>query len=154
MVERIREGDIPGVQLRCRASLQEEPGTVWRSWTRPERLQRWLAEEVHTETSPPALSVTWRDVEGRLVRSRWVTVGEEPPRRWIFDLREVDSLWPAATRVTLELDSHGDSTEVSVLQEGFAHLDLSACLTIWESYRRFWRGALDRLATRLASGDL
>jgi hypothetical protein len=33
-----------------------------------------------------------------------------------------------------------------VLQEGFEHLPLSECLTIWEAYRRRWRKALACLA--------
>ena len=40
-----------------------------------------------------------------------------------------------------------DGTEISVLQKGFAHLPLSDCLTIWETYRRRWRAALTTLAS-------
>ena len=36
--------------------------------------------------------------------------------------------------------------EVDVLQQGFQRLPLSSGLTVWESYRRRWRTALERLA--------
>ena len=39
-----------------------------------------------------------------------------------------------------------------MLQQGFEHLPLSRCLTIWEAYRRRWREALARLAERAESG--
>ena len=36
--------------------------------------------------------------------------------------------------------------ELDILQEGFEHLSLSTCLTVWEEYRRRWREAAARLA--------
>ena len=63
----------------------------------------------------------------------------------------LDDGWQTATRLTFELTPRQGGCELSVLQQGFEHLPLSRCLTIWEAYRRRWRRA-HRNSTILAPG--
>lgn len=152
MVEQIRRGDIPGVQLRCRIKVTADPSDVWLWLTETENLGRWVADRATSE-SPAGDAVIFEtlDSDGNLVRERVVTLEAREPERLVLNLQQLDAAWPVPTRVTLELTDSQGGTEVSVLQEGFAHLPLSDCLTIWETYRRRWRTALQRLADALRS---
>jgi len=152
MVEQIRQGDIPGVQLRYRHVLATAPREIWSWLTEVERQAVWLAGQVELESEPQgALLLETTDAAGHTRRERLITVASDPPHKWVLDLQDLDGTWPVATRVTFELTATPDGTELSVLQTGFAHLPLSDCLTIWETYRRRWRGALTRLADLLAT---
>ena len=147
MVEQIRQGDIPGVQLRCRHLLDATPQEVWAWLTDLERQARWLAERVELEPETAgAFLLETTDTAGISQRERLVTVATDPPHKWVLDLQNLDGTWPVPTRITFELTTSPDGTELSVLQVGFAHLPLSDCLTIWETYRRRWRTALATLA--------
>jgi uncharacterized protein YndB with AHSA1/START domain len=79
------------------------------------------------------------------------TLDIEPGSRWVVAWRETEAGWPVATRLTISLATLPAETEISVFQQGFEHLPLSDCLTIWESYRRFWRKALERLSAAAGS---
>lgn len=126
MPEAIRQGDIPGVQLRRRQPLPVSREEAWRWLTEPERKSLWLAEPVEgrlLESIPPALLVLAFDRPG----------------------------WTAATRLTFRIHARGDGCEVDVLQDGFQRLPLSIGLTVWETWRRRWRDDLARLAEVAAS---
>lgn len=152
-MEAIRGGDIPGVQIRCRREVAAAPEAVWRWLVEPGRLGRWLGEGVEGEVA----------AGGRLVvRGAGEGGGEEEIRvvervegnRWVGALERKGAGWRTATRVTVEVRATGGGrTEVSVLQEGFQNLPLSECLTIWEAYRKRWRGALGRLAAAAAGEE-
>jgi uncharacterized protein YndB with AHSA1/START domain len=122
-MEAIRQGDIPGVQLRRRQALPWGCDEAWAWLTEPERLERWL----------PA-------AEGERRR----TLETASPHRVVLAWEEAG--WPAPTRVTLQLHPAAAGCELDVLHQGFERLPLSACLTVWEAYRRRWREALARLA--------
>ncbi len=83
------------------------------------------------------------------MRERATTLELVAPRRWVLSFERLDDGWETATRLTFELTAVGGGCELSVLQQGFEHLPLSRCLTIWETYRRRWRRALDALAAEL-----
>ena len=147
MPEAIRQGDIPGVQLRCRQRLPLPVEAAWSWLTEPALLGRWLAREVQVETGPEGtVHLTHISEAGDEVRERGRSLEVEPPRRWRLAFEQLDSGWPVPTRLTLELSPVEGGCELSVLQEGFEHLPLSDCLTIWETYRDRWRTALARLA--------
>ncbi|HEY7215126.1 MAG TPA: SRPBCC domain-containing protein [Thermoanaerobaculia bacterium] len=147
-MEAIREGDIPGVQLRRRQALALPCEDAWAWLTEPAKLALWLAEEAEMDgdllrlrggsprVDPPA--GPWRE-RGR-------TVEMNPPEVWVLAFERLDAGWPAATRLTFRLHAAAGGCEIDVLQEGFQRLPLSAGLTIWESYRNRWRTALARLA--------
>ena len=142
MAEAIRQGDIPGVQLRRRQTLSISPEEAWRWLVEPDRLTRWLAERAEVVEGP----------EGELLlssggtRERGRTIEFLPPKLWVLAFEQLDVGWTAATRLTLRVHAAPMGSEVDVLQDGFQRLPLSNCLTIWETYRRRWRDALARLA--------
>jgi uncharacterized protein YndB with AHSA1/START domain len=153
MPEPIRQGDIPGVQLRCRQLLPIDTETAWSWLTEPVRLTRWLAASARIDPGPPAiLHLETVEEDGTRLRELGTTLDRDRPRLWSLAFQQPDAGWPVATRLTFELLPHGDGCELSVLQEGFEHLPLSDCLTIWEAYRRRWREALGRLAEEVGLG--
>jgi uncharacterized protein YndB with AHSA1/START domain len=155
MVEAIREGDIPGVQLRRRQGLALPLEEAWRWLVEPEKLALWLAEEAEVEAGPER-ALLLRGTAPRVDppaapwRERGRTIEIAPPRVWVLAFERLDAGWPATTRLTLRLHPTAAGCEVDVLQQGFQRLPLSIGLTIWESYRTRWRIALARLARETA----
>ena len=145
MVEAIRQGDIPGVQLRCRQALALPPAAAWRWLTEPGLLASWAGRASLEGGVEGALLLDSEEGDDP-VRERGRTVELTEGRLWVLAFERLDDGWQAATRLTFELTGQGEGCELSVLQEGFEHLPLSRCLTIWEAYRRRWRTALERLA--------
>lgn len=146
MAEAIRQGDIPGVQLRRRQALAVSADEAWRWLSEPDRLALWLAEraEITEERTEGELTLT-----GEGYRERGRTIEIVPPKLWVLAFERLDSGWTSATKLTLRvhpLGTGGVGSEVDILQDGFQRLPLSACLTIWETYRRRWREALSKLA--------
>jgi len=142
MPEAIRQGDIPGVQLRRRQVLAISPDEAWRWLVEPERLALWLAVRAEVVQGP----------EGELLlssgglRERGRTFEFMPPKLWVLAFEQLDAGWTAATRLSFRIHALPTGTEMDILQDGFQRLPLSNCLTIWETYRRRWREALARLA--------
>jgi uncharacterized protein YndB with AHSA1/START domain len=148
MVEAIRQGDIPGVQLRCRQELAVPPEVAWRWLTEPALLASWAGQARLEGGLDGVLELVSDDREGP-VRERGRTLEIVAGRRWVLAFERLDDGWEASTRLTFELTTRRDGSELSVLQQGFEHLPLSRCLTIWESYRRRWRRALALLAAAI-----
>ena len=139
MTEAIRQGDIPGVQLRRRQGLAVSPVEAWRWLSEPDRLAQWLAGRADATEGEILLTS-----EGFQERGRTIEI--VPPRLWVLAFERLDSGWSSATRLTLRVHATPSGSEVDVLQDGFQRLPLSTCLTVWETYRRRWRDALARLA--------
>lgn len=152
MIEQIRQGDIPGVQLRFRQLIAAPPADVWPWLTEAARQIHWLAERCELEPGTrDVVRLHYTDADGFPQSERLATVAADPHRQWILDLQNLDGTWPVPTRVVFDLTAMPDGTEISILQTGFAHLPLSTCLTIWETYRHRWRTALSTLATQIAT---
>jgi len=139
MTEAIRQGDIPGVQLRRRQVLAISAEEAWRWLSEPDRLALWLADLA--EVSEEGLTLT-----GEGFRERGRTIEIVPPKLWVLGFERLDSGWTSATRLMLRVHPLPSGSEVDVLQDGFQRLPLSACLTIWETYRHRWRDSLSKLA--------
>ena len=156
MPEAIREGDIPGVQLRRRQRLALPREEAWTWLVEPAKLAHWLADEAEVEMGP-AGSLLLKGSESRVDpppgpwQERGRTVGIAPPELWVLAFERLDAGWSAATRLTLRLHALPDGSELDVLQHGFQRLPLSIGLTVWESYRNRWRAALARLAAAIES---
>ncbi len=146
MPEAIRQGDIPGVQLRCRARLEVGADTAWRLLTEPQQHGDWLAAVVEGDAAAVGSTLRWRNDEAfdPAVIEIGDTLELEPPRRWRLAWRQEG--WSVATQVEIEIEEVADGSALSILHGGFEHLPLSASLTVWEAYRRHWRAALERLA--------
>ena len=152
VTEAIREGDIPGVQLRRRQPVALEPGEAWRWLTEPPLLARWLADEALAEGPEGSLLLVGTGEAGEPRRERATTIELDPPRLWVAWFERLDAGWPAPTRLTVRLHPAASGVEVDVLHEGFQRLPLSLCLTVWETYRRRWRTALAALAVAVVDG--
>lgn len=139
MTEAIRQGDIPGVQLRRRRRFAGvSAAELWRWVSEVHRLERWAARRAAIE---PSADLELVDKDGR--RELGESLDRDAPRRWILAFRREE--WKVATRLELEITEDASGTELSILQQGFEHLPLSDGLTLWEAYRHRWTEALDRL---------
>lgn len=149
----IRQGDIPGVQLRQERRLEASRGDVWRWLTEPDLASRWLADEVR---QPDEADSPWRwvglDETGAPLVESVEPESVEEGRRWALVFKRREAGWESATRLVFELEGDRPCT-LTVLQQGFERLSLSRCLSVWELYRRRWRSALDRLERALAEGS-
>lgn len=153
-MEAIRQGDIPGVQLRCRRQLPVTPEEAWRWLTEPDRLELWLGSRVTLEGAGGEILLIDNTMEtDQPAIERLETLDSVPLRRLRFSLELLDAGWKTTTRLELELKDCRPGSELSVLHVGFQHLPLSSCLTIWETYRRRWRAALDRLESAIGSAS-
>lgn len=146
-IDPIREGDIPGVQLRCRHELAAAPAEAWTWLTEPARQERWLCRQATAEGE----SLVWRGVDergaARIEAAR--IVESDPPRLLGLLFERRGAGWTTETRLLWELAATAEGCELSVLQGGFQNLPLSIGLTVWEEYRRRWRTALERLAEEI-----
>lgn len=150
MVEAIRQGDIPGVQLRRRRLLSTSVDEAWRWLSEADRLERWLADSVEVDPGPRGGLRLGRDVEHGVDQPEAGSTLEWQERaRWALAYRREG--WRSATRLVFEVEARPAGCEISVLQQGFEHLPLSDGLTLWEAFRRRWERALDRLEASLAS---
>ncbi len=150
-MEAIREGDIPGVQLRKRQALAMPCEDAWHWLVEPAKLALWLADEAEAEEGAILLRGSGPRVDPPAGpwRERGRTIEILPPQLWVLAFERLDAGWPAATRLTLRLHAGvggSGGCEIDVLQQGFQRLPLSVGLTVWESYRLRWRTALARLA--------
>ena len=121
------------------------PATAWRWLTEPARLASWAGRARFEGGVEGVLELDTED-RGGPVRERGRTLELAAGRCWTLAFERLDDGWETATRLTFELSARAGGCELSVLQQGFEHLPLSRCLTIWESYRRRWREALTLLA--------
>lgn len=147
-MEAIRQGDIPGVQLRRRQDLALPPAEAWRWLVEPEKLVLWLAREAEVDPGPGG-EIRLLVEEEPAWRERGRTVELAPPGLWVLSYERLDCGWPAATRLTLRLHAAPAGSQIDVLQDGFQRLPLSTCLTVWETYRLRWKEALTRLAAAM-----
>ncbi|HVR28019.1 MAG TPA: SRPBCC domain-containing protein [Thermoanaerobaculia bacterium] len=153
----IREGDIPGIQLRVRRSLRIDRSEAWRWLVEPRRVESWLADRAEIDPGPRGGLRLQREAvggdpdpaRGAAAVGGSVETGRteryDPGRSWVLAFRKEDPHWETSTRLELTLFDADGGCEIDVFQTGFQHLALSACLTIWEEYRRRWRDALARL---------
>jgi uncharacterized protein YndB with AHSA1/START domain len=149
MVEAIRQGDIPGVQLRRRQLLPvRDLEEAWSWLTKPGRLDRWLADEAEVDLEPGGfLRLKRIGPDGETIVEHGKTVAIEPPTRWVLDFLREGAGWEETTRLEFGLSAASRGCELMVFHEGFQRLSLSTSLTLWEGYRESWTRALAVLAT-------
>jgi uncharacterized protein YndB with AHSA1/START domain len=124
-------------------------GLVWRAWTDPDVLGRWLCPQECTVVSLAgdlrvggAYRETMRCGDDDLtVTGRYLEI--VPERRLVFTHRWEEEGAPE-TVVTVELRARAGRTEVMLTQRGFAS-EASA-----EGHRAGWASALENLANHLA----
>lgn len=153
-MEAIRQGDIPGVQLRRRVEVAgASPAAIWPYWTGAQLLEAWLCDRARVEPGPP---IVWRlesgDPPGPVCREYAEFFERIEGLRLVFGLRRLDAGWTSATKVTVELAAGAEGCQVMVFQEGFQQLPLSIGMTAWEESRSRWSRALERLAGLAGAG--
>ena len=153
MVEAIRQGDIPGVQVRHRVRVPVAAAELWPWVTERQKLERWLADTVELAEGDDGGMTLATTFEGAPLAEAARTL-ERREGRWVLDWRRTGAGWDSGTRVELEVTEvaageGAPEAELSVLQVGFQRLNLTVCLTEWELYRRRWRAAFERLGGRL-----
>ena len=89
MVEAIRQGDIPGVQLRCRQQLAVPAATAWRWLTEPALLSSWAGEARLEGGVDGVLHLAGEEAAGPL-RERGRTLEMTPERRWVLAFERLD----------------------------------------------------------------
>lgn len=153
MIEAIRQGDIPGVQLRRRAVVPgSSPDRLWPFLVEPARMAVWLADRVEiTAGSPVVFSLERRGPDEDWHREHAEVLDEVAPSKLLLGFRELGAGWQSATALRLELGAVEAGCEVMVFQEGFQQLPLSIGLTAWERSRARWTEALERLAEAAGS---
>ena len=142
----IREGDIPGIQLRTLRHLALGRDEAWRWLTEKTLAERWLADRVEIDPGPRggwrlerdvAADDRGRDGADRALRGRSASGLSGSVRR--------TSGGRHATRLEITLVDAAGGCDLDLLQVGFHLLAMSSSLTIWEEYRHRWRDALERL---------
>lgn len=144
--EGIRQGDIPGVQLRRRIALPVAPREAWSWLVSGDRLERWLATRARIGLQVGAIwELEALTPDGSPLAERLELLGFEAPRRLQAAFERRDAAWGMATLVELTVVARQAGCELSVLQSQFERLPFSIGLTAWEFYRRRWQAALQRL---------
>src|SRR5436305_11541111 len=100
MPERIRQGDIPGVQLRRRQDLGVTVEEAWRWLVEPDRLVCWLAREAQVVEGPGgSLELTGTGDPGEADPGAWRergrTVELVPAKLWVMGFERLGAGWPA-----------------------------------------------------------
>ena len=143
----IREGDIPGIQLRARRRLAIDRAEAWRWLTERDRLERWLADRVEVDAGPRGGLRLERDTAaGPVVETGQDRADRSAARRGPSRFARRTSVGRRRPGSSCRCSMPSGGCDLDVLQTGFHLLAMSSCLTIWEEYRRRWRDALERLA--------
>lgn len=138
--------------LRVTRRIEAEPGTVFRAWTEPERMKRWMAPEGYTvaevEADPRVggrFRVRMEGPEGAVHTAAGSYREVDPPRRLVYtwDWEEEDARL-GGTLVTVEFRGGDDgTTEVVLTHELFPGPDAVA------DHEKGWTSCLDRLEALL-----
>ncbi len=122
--------------IRFDRSFRAPPDRVFRTWTDPEELARWLPERLEGSLAPASRSVlVWRRR-----RIPWDIVAVEPNRRFVVRMP-----WSAdeslVTTLTITLEPEGYGTLLH-LENGPFVLDRAAAFEAWEEAIEAWAETL------------
>ena len=142
-IESVQQGPTLTYEVR----IQAPPALVWRYWTEPERMVRWMGDVATLEPRPGG-TFRLEYGSGDVVAGAYVEV--DPPRHlvltWGWD--EAGALVPpGASRIQLDLDPLDDGA-ATLLR--LRHLDLPEPSRI--SHDEGWRYFLPRLVEAAAEG--
>jgi len=139
-----------GPEIVVTRALDAPPAHVWRAWTDPGILEKWLCPEHCTVLSLAGdlrVGGAYRESmrcgdDVMTVSGRYLEV--VPERRLVFT-HQWDEPGSPETVVTVELRPHRRGTEIVLTQRGFAS-PASA-----DSHREGWTSAFNNLARQLAA---
>lgn len=140
--------------LRLTRTIDANPDAVFRAWTDPDRMKRWMCPEgavVEAAESDPVVGGAYRVVMRTDDGNRHTASGEyreiERPRRLVFTWgweEEGASVDPGGSLVTVELEDRDGGTELVLLHERLPDAESRA------GHESGWTGALDNLARLFA----
>ncbi|HWB43200.1 MAG TPA: SRPBCC domain-containing protein, partial [Gemmatimonadales bacterium] len=132
--------------LRLSRVLEAPRAAVFRAWTRPDELRRWMApgdlvvSVVEVDLRPGGrYRFHLREPDGTEHRVVGVYAEIEAPRRLVFSWSLESHPVPVDTRVTVEFRDLGDRTEIALLHEFFPTDELCAM------HERGWNACLEKL---------
>jgi uncharacterized protein YndB with AHSA1/START domain len=126
-----------------RRRLDAPPDRVYRTWTDPEELARWLPEQVEGGLAVGSRSgLVWPDR-----RVWWDVVQATPSRTFVFRLAWLsDDRLVTETRIAIDPAGYGTRLE---LQDGPFPLDVPGALDAWAEAIEFWSDALAKLRAHI-----
>jgi uncharacterized protein YndB with AHSA1/START domain len=122
--------------IRLDRSFRAPPDRIFRTWTDPEELARWLPERLEGSIAPASRSVlVWRRR-----RIPWDIVAVEPNRRFVVRMPWLpnESL---VTTLTITLEPEGYGTLLH-LENGPFVIDSAAAFEAWEEAIEAWAETL------------
>ncbi|HEX7951255.1 MAG TPA: SRPBCC domain-containing protein [Candidatus Limnocylindrales bacterium] len=129
--------------VRMRRRLDAPPDRVFRTWTDPEELARWLPERIEGGLAVGSRSaLVWSD------RRVWWDVTLATPNR-LFAFRrgwQPDDRLVTETRITIDPAGYGTRLE---LVDGPFPLDVPGGLDAWAEATEMWADALAKLRAHI-----
>lgn len=139
--------------IRLTRTFEASPDRVFRAWTEPQALRRWLSPGTHETASAEvdlrvggAYRIAMRRLADGVTAHVTGTYREiRPPERLAFTWRWED--WPedGESLVTVELRDLGGSTEMVLTHERFPSVASR------DGHARGWEECFDKLANALTS---
>ncbi len=135
-------------RVEVRRHLSASPEAVYRAWTEPDRMARWLSPVGHAEANVD-LRVGGRFTvvmvgEGRLIEHAGEYLEVDPPRRLAFTWRS-EHTGPDRTVVTVTLKPANGGTDLTIVHEGLSGEAIA-------SHRGGWGAMTERLEGFLEEG--
>jgi uncharacterized protein YndB with AHSA1/START domain len=133
----------PTRTLRMRRRLVASPERVYRAWSDPEELARWLPERIEGGLAVGTESVlVWADR-----RETWQVIEAQPNRSFAF-LRSPETRGHSATTTTVRIDPLGYGSRIEI-EAGPFSLDSDEDLDAWGESLQTWAEALAMLRAHL-----
>jgi uncharacterized protein YndB with AHSA1/START domain len=125
--------------IRLERSLRAPTDRVFRVWTDPEELTRWLCDKVEGSIAPASRSVlVWRRR-----RLAWDIVAVEPNRRFVVRIPWLPDE-AVVTTLTVALEPEGYGTRLR-LEDGPFPIDRPGAFDTWEEALEAWVETLANL---------
>ncbi len=135
--------------LRLTRTFEVDPEVLFRAWTDPDRMRRWMCPEgavVEDLAADPVVGGAYRIVMRTGDGEQHTAVGEyreiDRPRRLVFTWgweEEAASVEPGGSLVTVEFDERDGSTELVLTHERLPDAESR------EGHRQGWESSLTNL---------
>jgi uncharacterized protein YndB with AHSA1/START domain len=132
--------------VRRQMRIDAAPDVVFRYFTEPERMARWMGVDHKLDAVPGGVFMV--DVNGRDAVALGEFVEVDPPRRLVFTFgwRNNPVVPPGSTTIEITLTADGDGTVLALEQRGVP-------VEQREQHAHGWSHFLDRLEIAGAGGD-
>jgi uncharacterized protein YndB with AHSA1/START domain len=110
--------DTPSNVVEREVLVEPAPASVWRWWTEPERIVRWMGSAAEVDLTPGG-SYRISYANGAVMRGEILEL--DPPRRLLMTWGWEDpaeAVGPGGSRVEVTFEPEGDATRVRVRHSG------------------------------------